>query len=205
VSDTTERVSDEQLLALSLGNFSPPAPPDGEAGVDRTVTTELVTKLAAELVSLRAWIERDTVVQAVERLREWFDRYGELERAKAERDAARAEVVQRDAMLRRAADAIGAMMGDGSLGTRRLTPVEQAGIKYHVVVIDTSGMSDLQSMHDDIRAAQKWFDANRSDPFPKCWCGEPSHIYGAEGGGACCDAHVLKPGAPPAAPSPEGT
>ena len=42
--------------------------------------------------------------------------------------------------------------------------------------------------------AQKWFDANRSHPFPKCWCGEPAHIMG-DGVSACSDAHILKPGA----------
>lgn len=35
---------------------------------------------------------------------------------------------------------------------------------------------------------QFWYDANRSDPFPKCWCGNPSHILWM-GYGYCSKEH----------------
>lgn len=38
------------------------------------------------------------------------------------------------------------------------------------------------------KEAQAWFDANRADPFPVCFCGRPSHILWM-GKGFCCDAH----------------
>jgi len=36
--------------------------------------------------------------------------------------------------------------------------------------------------------AQAYFDANRSDPFPQCYCGRPSHIAHMSAG-YCCDEH----------------
>ncbi len=36
--------------------------------------------------------------------------------------------------------------------------------------------------------AQRWMDANRSDPLPTCDCGTPSHI-GWMGRGFCSDQH----------------
>jgi len=38
------------------------------------------------------------------------------------------------------------------------------------------------------KQAQFWFDANRAEPFPKCFCGNPSHMLWM-GQGFCCDAH----------------
>lgn len=38
------------------------------------------------------------------------------------------------------------------------------------------------------KEAQAWFDANRYDPWPKCFCGRPSNIM-AMGQGFCCDEH----------------
>lgn len=38
------------------------------------------------------------------------------------------------------------------------------------------------------KEAQAWFDANRSDPMPKCFCGRPSNI-GWMGQGFCSEAH----------------
>lgn len=38
------------------------------------------------------------------------------------------------------------------------------------------------------KQAQFWFDANRAEPFPKCSCGNPSHMLWM-GQGFCCDAH----------------
>lgn len=38
--------------------------------------------------------------------------------------------------------------------------------------------------------AQKWFDGNRSDPYPRCWCGEPAHMM-RDDVSACSDAHLL--------------
>ena len=38
------------------------------------------------------------------------------------------------------------------------------------------------------KEAQAWFDANRADPFPTCFCGRPSNILWM-GKGFCCDAH----------------
>jgi hypothetical protein len=39
------------------------------------------------------------------------------------------------------------------------------------------------------KEAQAWFDANRADPFPFCYCGRPSHQLWM-GKGACCDEHM---------------
>lgn len=36
--------------------------------------------------------------------------------------------------------------------------------------------------------AQAWFDANRYEPWPKCFCGRPSNIV-SMGKGFCCDEH----------------
>ncbi len=36
--------------------------------------------------------------------------------------------------------------------------------------------------------AQAYFDANKSDPFPRCFCGRPSHIAWMDQG-FCSDAH----------------
>lgn len=36
--------------------------------------------------------------------------------------------------------------------------------------------------------AQLYFNANRSEPFPVCFCGNPSHIAWM-GQGFCCDEH----------------
>ena len=36
--------------------------------------------------------------------------------------------------------------------------------------------------------AQRWMDANRSDPLPTCHCGTPSNI-GWMGRGFCCNEH----------------
>lgn len=38
---------------------------------------------------------------------------------------------------------------------------------------------------------QAYFDANRSDPFPFCWCGMPSNIL-KEGKGYCCEQHCAQ-------------
>lgn len=38
------------------------------------------------------------------------------------------------------------------------------------------------------KEAQAWFDANRSDPFPACFCGRPSHHLWM-GKGFCSTAH----------------
>lgn len=38
------------------------------------------------------------------------------------------------------------------------------------------------------RDAQRWMDANRSDPLPVCKCGTPSHIAWM-GQGFCCEEH----------------
>lgn len=40
--------------------------------------------------------------------------------------------------------------------------------------------------------AQRWFDANRANPMPKCWCGLPSNIYSPRDGAACSEAHLLR-------------
>ncbi len=38
------------------------------------------------------------------------------------------------------------------------------------------------------KEAQAYFDANRSDPFPTCYCGRPSnHLW--MGQGFCCQEH----------------
>lgn len=39
------------------------------------------------------------------------------------------------------------------------------------------------------KEAQAWFDANRAEPFPVCYCGRPSHHLWM-GKGACCDEHM---------------
>ena len=36
--------------------------------------------------------------------------------------------------------------------------------------------------------AQRYYDANKSEPFPACHCGTPSHIMW-DGRGFCSDAH----------------
>lgn len=38
------------------------------------------------------------------------------------------------------------------------------------------------------KEAQAWFDANRADPFPACFCGRPSHHLWM-GQGFCSEAH----------------
>jgi len=38
------------------------------------------------------------------------------------------------------------------------------------------------------REAQAWYDANRTDPFPTCFCGRPSNIL-AKGMGFCSQEH----------------
>lgn len=39
-----------------------------------------------------------------------------------------------------------------------------------------------------VKEAQAWYDANKSDPFPKCHCGRPSStMWGNKG--ACSEAH----------------
>jgi hypothetical protein len=38
------------------------------------------------------------------------------------------------------------------------------------------------------KEAQAWFDANRADPFPTCFCGRPSNSLWM-GQGFCCHAH----------------
>lgn len=38
------------------------------------------------------------------------------------------------------------------------------------------------------KEAQAWFDANRADPFPTCFCGRPSNSLWM-GKGFCCRAH----------------
>lgn len=38
------------------------------------------------------------------------------------------------------------------------------------------------------KEAQAWFDANKSRPFPKCFCGRPSHILWM-GRGFCSEEH----------------
>ena len=40
------------------------------------------------------------------------------------------------------------------------------------------------------KEAQAYFDANRSNPFPTCHCGRPSHILHM-GRGYCSDEHAL--------------
>ena len=37
--------------------------------------------------------------------------------------------------------------------------------------------------------AQAYYDANKSDPFPQCFCGRPSNQLWM-GKGACCDEHM---------------
>lgn len=37
--------------------------------------------------------------------------------------------------------------------------------------------------------AQAWFDANRSEPLPVCFCGRPSNRVWM-GKGACCEEHM---------------
>jgi len=37
--------------------------------------------------------------------------------------------------------------------------------------------------------AQFYYNANKSDPFPKCYCGNPSSIL-SNGHGACCQEHM---------------
>lgn len=39
--------------------------------------------------------------------------------------------------------------------------------------------------------AQRWMDANRSDPLPTCACGTPSHI-GWMGRGFCSEEHYAE-------------
>lgn len=41
------------------------------------------------------------------------------------------------------------------------------------------------------KEAQAYFDANKSDRFPTCYCGRPSNILHM-GSGYCCDAHYEK-------------
>ncbi|MDO8415537.1 MAG: hypothetical protein Q7S87_04935 [Agitococcus sp.] len=36
--------------------------------------------------------------------------------------------------------------------------------------------------------SQAWYDANKADPFPKCFCGRPSNILWM-GKGFCCEQH----------------
>ena len=37
--------------------------------------------------------------------------------------------------------------------------------------------------------AQAWFDANRAEPYPKCFCGRPSNILSRDGG-FCSETHL---------------
>lgn len=39
------------------------------------------------------------------------------------------------------------------------------------------------------KEAQAWFDANKAEPFPACFCGRPSNRLWM-GKGACCEAHL---------------
>lgn len=41
------------------------------------------------------------------------------------------------------------------------------------------------------KEAQAWMDANRAEPFPRCYCGRPSNQLWM-GHGACSPEHMLK-------------
>lgn len=63
----------------------------------------------------------------------------------------------------------------------------EAGLQWIVNTLMGPGLlPDFDAEHGT--NAQFWFDANRAEPFPKCFCGNPSHMLWM-GQGFCCDAH----------------
>lgn len=63
----------------------------------------------------------------------------------------------------------------------------EAGLQWIVNTLMGPGLlPDFDAEHGT--NAQFWFDANQSQPMPKCFCGNPSHI-GWMGQGFCSNAH----------------
>jgi len=63
----------------------------------------------------------------------------------------------------------------------------EAGLSWIVNTLEGPGhLPDFDAPYG--KQAQFWFDANRAEPFPKCFCGNPSHMLWM-GQGFCCDAH----------------
>ncbi|MET3232216.1 UNVERIFIED_ORG: hypothetical protein ABIC54_004421 [Burkholderia sp. 1263] len=63
----------------------------------------------------------------------------------------------------------------------------EAGLSWIVNTLEGPGhLPDFDAPYG--KHAQFWFDANRAEPFPKCFCGNPSHMLWM-GQGFCCDAH----------------
>ena len=61
------------------------------------------------------------------------------------------------------------------------------GLRWIVNTLEGPGLlpeTDAEHGHN----AQFWFDTHRSDPFPKCFCGNPSHTLWM-GQGFCCNEH----------------
>lgn len=66
----------------------------------------------------------------------------------------------------------------------------EAGLQWIVNTLMGPGLlPDFDAEHGT--NAQFWFDANQSQPMPKCFCGNPSHI-GWMGQGFCCNEHYAE-------------
>jgi hypothetical protein len=66
----------------------------------------------------------------------------------------------------------------------------EAGFSWIVNTLEGPGhLPDFDAPYG--KQAQFWFDANRAEPFPKCFCGNPSHQLWM-GQGFCCNEHYAE-------------
>jgi hypothetical protein len=66
----------------------------------------------------------------------------------------------------------------------------EAGFSWIVNTLEGPGhLPDFDEPYG--KQAQFWFDANRAEPFPKCFCGNPSHQLWM-GQGFCCNEHYVE-------------
>jgi hypothetical protein len=66
----------------------------------------------------------------------------------------------------------------------------EAGFSWIVNTLEGPGhLPDFDAPYS--KQAQFWFDANRAEPFPKCFCGNPSHQLWM-GQGFCCNEHYAE-------------
>jgi hypothetical protein len=167
MSDTTkDAVTDEQILAVLCGfDDRPFHQPKGTQFVfnayeDEHDLREIVLRRARELIAL--------VVPA---------------QVQAEKDAKTAELHKMLANIMH--DQTTAMQS--ALIEWKHGKGAEAGLQWIVNTLMGPGLlPDFDAEHGT--NAQFWFDANQSQPMPKCFCGNPSHI-GWMGQGFCCNAH----------------